>query len=89
MTFNSVVHRALTLTEVHFCLQKILGLSLSPISLIAPRQIMSWLNQYHDHCEEIVGYVKYVVTQHLTTQNKPSLFSIVIVLVIMCSAMFR
>ncbi|XP_008327390.1 zinc phosphodiesterase ELAC protein 2 isoform X1 [Cynoglossus semilaevis] len=39
---------------------KILGLSLTPISLIAPRQIMSWLNQYHDHCEEIVGYVKFI-----------------------------
>uniref|UniRef100_A0A8D3DCZ6 Zinc phosphodiesterase ELAC protein 2 n=1 Tax=Scophthalmus maximus TaxID=52904 RepID=A0A8D3DCZ6_SCOMX len=37
-----------------------LGKDFSPVFLIAPTQIMTWLNQYHDHCEEIVHHVKYV-----------------------------
>ena len=35
-----------------------LGKELGPIYLIAPTQIMTWLNQYHDYCEEILSYVK-------------------------------
>uniref|UniRef100_A0A8D3ANN2 Zinc phosphodiesterase ELAC protein 2 n=1 Tax=Scophthalmus maximus TaxID=52904 RepID=A0A8D3ANN2_SCOMX len=40
-----------------------LGKDFSPVFLIAPTQIMTWLNQYHDHCEEIVHHVKYPLKQ--------------------------
>uniref|UniRef100_A0A7N8X1D9 Zinc phosphodiesterase ELAC protein 2 n=1 Tax=Mastacembelus armatus TaxID=205130 RepID=A0A7N8X1D9_9TELE len=32
----------------------------SPIYLIAPVQIMSWLNQYHEYCEEILSHIKFL-----------------------------
>uniref|UniRef100_A0A8C7D3L9 Zinc phosphodiesterase ELAC protein 2 n=1 Tax=Oncorhynchus kisutch TaxID=8019 RepID=A0A8C7D3L9_ONCKI len=37
-----------------------LGKAFSPIYLIAPVQMMTWLNQYHDHCEEILSHVNIV-----------------------------
>ncbi|XP_067427275.1 zinc phosphodiesterase ELAC protein 2 [Thunnus thynnus] len=42
-----------------------LGKAFSPIYLIAPVQIMSWLNQYHDHCEEILNHVNLVPNNFL------------------------
>lgn len=43
-----------------FTVQATLGKAFSPIYLIGPVQMMTWLNQYHDHCEEILSHVKYV-----------------------------
>uniref|UniRef100_A0A3Q4ML57 Zinc phosphodiesterase ELAC protein 2 n=1 Tax=Neolamprologus brichardi TaxID=32507 RepID=A0A3Q4ML57_NEOBR len=40
-----------------------LGKPFSPIFLVAPVQIMTWLNQYHDYCEEILSHIKYVDTK--------------------------
>uniref|UniRef100_A0A3Q3MPY6 Zinc phosphodiesterase ELAC protein 2 n=1 Tax=Mastacembelus armatus TaxID=205130 RepID=A0A3Q3MPY6_9TELE len=37
-----------------------LGKPFSPIYLIAPVQIMSWLNQYHEYCEEILSHIKFL-----------------------------
>uniref|UniRef100_A0AAX7UHL0 Zinc phosphodiesterase ELAC protein 2 n=1 Tax=Astatotilapia calliptera TaxID=8154 RepID=A0AAX7UHL0_ASTCA len=34
-----------------------LGKPFSPIFLVAPVQIMTWLNQYHDYCEEILSHI--------------------------------
>uniref|UniRef100_A0A8C2IT95 Zinc phosphodiesterase ELAC protein 2 n=1 Tax=Cyprinus carpio TaxID=7962 RepID=A0A8C2IT95_CYPCA len=36
-----------------------LGKAFSPVYLIAPVQIMTWLNQYHDHCQQILSQIKY------------------------------
>uniref|UniRef100_A0A8C2CPG2 Zinc phosphodiesterase ELAC protein 2 n=1 Tax=Cyprinus carpio TaxID=7962 RepID=A0A8C2CPG2_CYPCA len=36
-----------------------LGKAFSPVYLIAPVQIMMWLNQYHDHCQQILSQIKY------------------------------
>ncbi|XP_067860410.1 zinc phosphodiesterase ELAC protein 2 isoform X2 [Heptranchias perlo] len=33
-----------------------LGKAFSPILLVSPSQIMNWLNQYHDHCQEILSH---------------------------------
>lgn len=40
-------------------LQTSLGKAFSPVFLIAPVQIMTWLNQYHDHCQQILSQIKY------------------------------
>lgn len=40
--------------------QSALGKTFSPVYLVGPNQIMSWLHQYHDHCQEIRGHIKYV-----------------------------
>nr|XP_020460593.1 zinc phosphodiesterase ELAC protein 2 [Monopterus albus] len=37
-----------------------LGEAFSPIYLIAPVQIMTWLNQYHHCCEEIISHINLV-----------------------------
>uniref|UniRef100_A0A667WXF1 Zinc phosphodiesterase ELAC protein 2 n=1 Tax=Myripristis murdjan TaxID=586833 RepID=A0A667WXF1_9TELE len=42
-----------------------LGKAFSPISLVAPIQIMTWLNQYHDHCEEILSHVNIIPNRFL------------------------
>ncbi|KAM3863989.1 zinc phosphodiesterase ELAC protein 2 [Diretmus argenteus] len=42
-----------------------LGKAFSPIYLIAPIQIMTWLNQYHDYCEEILSHVNIVPNKFL------------------------
>ncbi|XP_043819231.1 zinc phosphodiesterase ELAC protein 2 isoform X2 [Dromiciops gliroides] len=39
---------------------KSLGKSPSPLLLIAPTQVMIWLQQYHDHCQEILGAVNMI-----------------------------
>uniref|UniRef100_A0A4W6FJ99 Zinc phosphodiesterase ELAC protein 2 n=1 Tax=Lates calcarifer TaxID=8187 RepID=A0A4W6FJ99_LATCA len=43
-----------------------LGKEFSPIYLIAPVQIMTWLNRYHDHCEEILSHINVVPNTFLT-----------------------
>ncbi|KAJ7989460.1 hypothetical protein DPEC_G00304780 [Dallia pectoralis] len=43
----------------------VLGKTFSPICLVAPVQIMFWLNQYHDHCEEILRHVSFVPSKFL------------------------
>ncbi|XP_034151540.1 zinc phosphodiesterase ELAC protein 2 isoform X2 [Esox lucius] len=42
-----------------------LGKAFSPTYLVAPVQIMTWLNQYHDHCEEILSHVNIVPSKVL------------------------
>uniref|UniRef100_A0AAY4C215 Zinc phosphodiesterase ELAC protein 2 n=1 Tax=Denticeps clupeoides TaxID=299321 RepID=A0AAY4C215_9TELE len=37
-----------------------LGKSFTPVYLVAPVQIMTWLNQYHDHCEEILSHINII-----------------------------
>ncbi|XP_039980072.1 zinc phosphodiesterase ELAC protein 2 isoform X2 [Xiphias gladius] len=43
-----------------------LGKEFSPIYLIAPGLIMTWLNQYHDHCEEILSHINIVPNAFLS-----------------------
>ncbi|XP_047428804.1 zinc phosphodiesterase ELAC protein 2 isoform X2 [Mugil cephalus] len=42
-----------------------LGIGFTPICLIAPVQIMTWLNQYHNYCEEILSHVNLIPNQFL------------------------
>lgn len=42
-----------------------LGKALSPVYLIAPIQIMSWLNQYHDHCQQILSQINIIPSRLL------------------------
>ncbi|KAL7826657.1 hypothetical protein AOLI_G00318660 [Acnodon oligacanthus] len=37
-----------------------LGKAFTPVYLVAPTQIMTWLNQYHDHCQEILSHVNFI-----------------------------
>ncbi|KAI4905136.1 hypothetical protein NFI96_028991, partial [Prochilodus magdalenae] len=37
-----------------------LGKAFTPIYLVAPAQIMTWLNQYHDHCQEILSHINFI-----------------------------
>ncbi|XP_028268720.1 zinc phosphodiesterase ELAC protein 2 isoform X2 [Parambassis ranga] len=37
-----------------------LGKPFSPIFLVAPVQIMTWLNQYNDYCEEIISHINLI-----------------------------
>ncbi|XP_032394095.1 zinc phosphodiesterase ELAC protein 2 isoform X2 [Etheostoma spectabile] len=37
-----------------------LGKAFSPIFLVAPVQLMTWLNQYHDSCEEILHHINLI-----------------------------
>lgn len=41
-----------------------MGKPFSPVCLVGPAGIMTWLNQYHEHCEEILDHIKYVDPQH-------------------------
>ncbi|KAL4658257.1 zinc phosphodiesterase ELAC protein 2 isoform X2 [Arapaima gigas] len=43
-----------------------LGKPFSPVHLVAPPQIMRWLNQYHDHCQEILNHVDIIPSPFLT-----------------------
>lgn len=36
----------------------------SPVYLVGPPGILTWLNQYHEYCEEILDHIKYVDAQH-------------------------
>ncbi|CAL8273861.1 unnamed protein product [Lota lota] len=42
-----------------------LGIPFSPVYLVAPVQIMTWLNQFHDHCEEILSHVNIIPNKFL------------------------
>ncbi|NXX30645.1 RNZ2 protein, partial [Nicator chloris] len=42
-----------------------LGQAFSPLFLVAPEQIMPWLHEYHNHCEEILGDIKMIPSQSL------------------------
>ncbi|XP_071321186.1 zinc phosphodiesterase ELAC protein 2 isoform X2 [Trachinotus anak] len=48
-----------------------LGKTFSPIYLIAPYQIMTWLNQYHDYCEEILNHISLVPNRSLSEAAEP------------------
>ncbi|KAI3359484.1 hypothetical protein L3Q82_013880 [Scortum barcoo] len=37
-----------------------LGKAFSPVYLVGPSNIMMWLSQYHDHCEEILKHVNFI-----------------------------
>uniref|UniRef100_A0A673XFY1 Zinc phosphodiesterase ELAC protein 2 n=1 Tax=Salmo trutta TaxID=8032 RepID=A0A673XFY1_SALTR len=45
-----------------------------PIYLIGPVQMMTWLNQYHDHCEEILSHVNMVPSKVLCEGAEVSKF---------------
>ncbi|XP_062294572.1 zinc phosphodiesterase ELAC protein 2 [Scomber scombrus] len=42
-----------------------LGKPFSPVYLVAPVQIMTWLNQYHDYCEEILNHINLIPNKFL------------------------
>ncbi|XP_059417598.1 zinc phosphodiesterase ELAC protein 2-like isoform X2 [Carassius carassius] len=42
-----------------------LGKAFSPVYLIAPVQIMTWLNQYHDHCQQILSHINIIPSKFL------------------------
>ncbi|MEQ2202270.1 hypothetical protein XENOCAPTIV_004192, partial [Xenoophorus captivus] len=41
------------------------GRPFSPIYLVAPAQIMAWLGQYHDYCEEILSHFNHIPNRFL------------------------
>ncbi|XP_041075596.1 zinc phosphodiesterase ELAC protein 2-like [Polyodon spathula] len=43
-----------------------LGLPFTPVLLVAPLQIMTWLNQYHDHCQGILSHINIIPVTFLT-----------------------
>ncbi|XP_074870480.1 zinc phosphodiesterase ELAC protein 2 isoform X2 [Carettochelys insculpta] len=47
-----------------------LGRPASPLLLIAPTQIMTWLHQYHDNCQEILGHVNLIPAKFLVEGAK-------------------
>ncbi|XP_020496658.2 zinc phosphodiesterase ELAC protein 2 [Labrus bergylta] len=42
-----------------------LGKTFSPVYLVAPTPIMTWLNQYHAHCEEILQHISLIPNRSL------------------------
>ncbi|XP_036409388.1 zinc phosphodiesterase ELAC protein 2 [Megalops cyprinoides] len=42
-----------------------LGKPFTPIYLVAPLQMMSWLNQYHDHCQDILSHINIIPARSL------------------------
>ncbi|NXG79909.1 RNZ2 protein, partial [Baryphthengus martii] len=42
-----------------------IGQPFSPLLLVAPEQILPWLHEYHNHCEEILGDIKMITSQSL------------------------
>nr|XP_055050937.1 zinc phosphodiesterase ELAC protein 2 [Misgurnus anguillicaudatus] len=44
---------------------KNLGKAFSPVYLIAPVQVMTWLNQYHDYCQEILSHINIIPSKFL------------------------
>ncbi|XP_072339225.1 zinc phosphodiesterase ELAC protein 2 [Scyliorhinus torazame] len=42
-----------------------LGKAFSPVLLVGPLQIMTWLNQYHNHCQEILRHINIIPARHL------------------------
>ncbi|XP_063148646.1 zinc phosphodiesterase ELAC protein 2 [Candoia aspera] len=51
------------------------GESPNPLLMVAPTILMTWLNQYHDHCQEILGHINMIPAQFLKENSevfKPS-----------------
>uniref|UniRef100_A0A665TAZ6 Zinc phosphodiesterase ELAC protein 2 n=1 Tax=Echeneis naucrates TaxID=173247 RepID=A0A665TAZ6_ECHNA len=48
------------------------GKTFSPIYLIAPGQIMMWLNQYHDSCGEILNHISLIPNRSLSEDAEPT-----------------
>ncbi|XP_066560774.1 zinc phosphodiesterase ELAC protein 2 [Amia ocellicauda] len=44
---------------------KSLGKPFSPIFLVAPAQLMTWINQFHDHCQEILSHINIIPARFL------------------------
>uniref|UniRef100_A0A8C1LMI3 Zinc phosphodiesterase ELAC protein 2 n=1 Tax=Cyprinus carpio TaxID=7962 RepID=A0A8C1LMI3_CYPCA len=68
LTFLSVLSSAQGL--IHLLLEReralnSLGKAFSPVYLIAPVQIMTWLNQYHDHCQQILSQINIIPSKFL------------------------
>lgn len=42
-----------------------LGKEFSPIYLVAPVQIMTWFNQYHNYCEDILNHINFIPNSFL------------------------
>uniref|UniRef100_A0A8C7P1I7 Zinc phosphodiesterase ELAC protein 2 n=1 Tax=Oncorhynchus mykiss TaxID=8022 RepID=A0A8C7P1I7_ONCMY len=55
-------HTVRIIFPINICLLRSYSIysGINPIYLIAPVQMMTWLNQYHDHCEEILSHVNIV-----------------------------
>ncbi|XP_044531116.1 zinc phosphodiesterase ELAC protein 2 [Gracilinanus agilis] len=49
-----------------------LGKPSSPLLLIAPTQVMTWLQQYNDHCQEILGAVNMIPAKCLQKETEIS-----------------
>lgn len=47
-----------------------LGKAFRPIYLVAPADIMSWLHQYHNHCEEILHHINLIPNRFLCEDAK-------------------
>ncbi|XP_063309448.1 zinc phosphodiesterase ELAC protein 2 [Pelobates fuscus] len=45
------------------CISK--GKSVSPVLVIGPTLLMTWLNQYHDHCQEILHHINLIPAKNL------------------------
>ncbi|KAJ8251752.1 hypothetical protein GJAV_G00225060 [Gymnothorax javanicus] len=43
-----------------------MGIPFTPIYLVAPVQILFWLQQYHDHCQEILHHINLIPSWFLT-----------------------
>ncbi|XP_033894058.3 zinc phosphodiesterase ELAC protein 2-like isoform X2 [Acipenser ruthenus] len=43
-----------------------LGRPFTPVLLVAPLQIMIWLNQYHGHCQGILSHINFIPVTFLT-----------------------
>ncbi|KAK1163829.1 zinc phosphodiesterase ELAC protein 2-like isoform X1 [Acipenser oxyrinchus oxyrinchus] len=43
-----------------------LGRPFTPVLLVAPLQIMTWLNQYHGHCQGILSHINFIPVTFLT-----------------------
>ncbi|XP_034567599.1 zinc phosphodiesterase ELAC protein 2 isoform X2 [Notolabrus celidotus] len=48
-----------------------LGKAFSPVFLVAPTSIMSWLNQYHYNCEEILHHISLIPNRTLIEGAEP------------------
>ncbi|XP_062872490.1 zinc phosphodiesterase ELAC protein 2 [Trichomycterus rosablanca] len=44
---------------------RIMGKAFTPVYLVAPTQIMTWLNQYHDHCQELLSHINFIPAKFL------------------------
>ncbi|XP_076609694.1 zinc phosphodiesterase ELAC protein 2 [Chaetodon auriga] len=42
-----------------------LGKAFSPVYLVAPAQIMTWLSMYHNYCEEILDHINFIPNRSL------------------------